>query len=173
MQYLTAACMDSCRSSRELPLYKFVINGKMAYISCGIGRYLNKTCDKSRRHAPCSGLGALYSQGYTPMLCDLIRRCFKNTNSRTQYLYLSQQVLKLSTIRPRPPPQPSQRSLVWRLLQQARQALFGARSEGMVYQRARLTGQHWQNRQKEGVQPDRAVIPCPQKRVQGRLGQIM
>ena len=44
---------------------------KMPYINCGIGRYLNKTCDKIHRHAPCSGLDALYSRIHTiDMLFD-------------------------------------------------------------------------------------------------------
>ena len=35
---------------------------KIAYINCDIGNDLNKVCDKSHRHAPCSGLDALYAQ---------------------------------------------------------------------------------------------------------------
>ena len=61
---------------------------RMAYINCDIGKYLNKVCDKSHRHAPCSGLDALYSQGYTPMICDAIRPCFRNMH-RKSTVYVS------------------------------------------------------------------------------------
>ena len=51
---------------------------KLAYINCDIGKYLNVICDRSHRHAPCSGKEALYSQGYTPQICEMVRKCFMN-----------------------------------------------------------------------------------------------
>ena len=63
---------------------------KTAYINCDIGKYLYKTCDRSHRHAPCSGLDALHSQGYTRQICELIRHCFKDTaNKITIYVSIS------------------------------------------------------------------------------------
>ena len=61
---------------------------RMAYINCDIGKYLNKVCDHNHGHAPCSGLDALYSQGYTPFICDAIRQCFKNMH-RKSTVYVS------------------------------------------------------------------------------------
>ena len=61
---------------------------KIAYINCDIGKYLYKTCDRSHRHAPCSGLDALHLQGYTRHICERIRHCFKDTAHKTA-IYVS------------------------------------------------------------------------------------
>ncbi|MFM7981534.1 MAG: hypothetical protein ACKPKO_19670, partial [Candidatus Fonsibacter sp.] len=47
---------------------------RIAYINSTISQYLNSRCDGSHVHVPCSGPDAVYSQGYTPAICEAIHR---------------------------------------------------------------------------------------------------
>ena len=58
------------KGDESLPIRK---PWRIAYINSSIGLYLHKTCDGSRKHVPCSGSNALYSQGYTPLICKAIK----------------------------------------------------------------------------------------------------
>ena len=57
------------KGNESLPIRK---PWRIAYLNSSIASYLNKMCDGAHRHVPCSGSNALYSQGYTPLICKAV-----------------------------------------------------------------------------------------------------
>ena len=59
---------------------------------------LNLTCDGSHNHSPCEGKETLYTQGYTPAICDTIHHAIAEDISRLRNrpAALSAQVLSCS-----------------------------------------------------------------------------
>ena len=39
--------------------------------------YLCRKCDGSHAHTPCQGSNTLYTQGYTPQICNIIHQCIQ------------------------------------------------------------------------------------------------
>ena len=59
-------------SGTSLPIRK---PWRIACLNIDLPRYLNLRCDGRHRHAPCASGNALFTQGYTPAIADLIRKC--------------------------------------------------------------------------------------------------
>eukprot|EP00972_Heterocapsa_arctica_P099510 14682451-Heterocapsa_arctica.AAC.1 len=50
---------------------------KVAYIRSSISDYLNRKCDHSHSHAPCSGQNTKATEDYTPEIANAFHVCFK------------------------------------------------------------------------------------------------
>ena len=51
---------------------------RVAYLNSNIGEILNKRCDRSHEHAPCSGQNTKITEGYTPSIARIVHSCFKD-----------------------------------------------------------------------------------------------
>ena len=61
----------SVKDSNKCPVRK---PWRIASINSTIGKHLNRLCDWSHSHVPCSGPDAVFSQGYTSDICKAIHK---------------------------------------------------------------------------------------------------
>ena len=77
-------CMYGLVSRREgtdgLPVRK---PWRIAFIISTIDKHLNLLCDGSHPHVPCNGLDAIYSPGYTLVVCHAVMASFLDGEIRS------------------------------------------------------------------------------------------
>ena len=69
----------------SLPLHKRKEAGspinkprRAAYLNSSLGTHLNKKCDGSHIHTPCSGQNTSITEGYTPKIVRIVHECFRD-----------------------------------------------------------------------------------------------
>ena len=144
---------------------------RIAYINCSLGRYFNNKCDRSHRHAPCSGRDALFSQGYTHAIRQAIRHCIGALSVRNAvYVNVAYPLVAVeSSKRPcKKPRLPSrlQHSLASRWPRQSGPPRVHRRRPREIWVQAGLRSSRSQDR-RAGAGPLPVVTPCPRQRVVG------
>ena len=51
---------------------------RAAYLNSSLGNRLNKKCDGSHIHTPCSGQNTSTTEGYTPTIVSIVHECFRD-----------------------------------------------------------------------------------------------
>ena len=71
----------SYKGNESLPIRK---PWRSAYLNSSIASYRNRLCDGSHRHMPCNGSNALYSQGYTPLICKTVWKSIRDRKGKRE-----------------------------------------------------------------------------------------
>ena len=70
---------------------------RLAYIDGNIGDHPHKKCNRSHRHAPCSGRDTLYAQGYAEDVCKAFSRCCREVDNQCTVSVLIPVVFECAT----------------------------------------------------------------------------